>query len=365
MRLQADTTMKQDLLGQYMTPPRVASAMAEAVSVRSPWTILDPACGDGNLLIAAMAEARKRGVEVTGLIGFDIDSDMIARASCRLSDLVTEDRIHLYNHDFLSSTKEKLNHVNIVLANPPYGWSREYDFVHRCVELLPAAEFIFLVPLAFIDRVVGLTTIPLPGRPLRVTTGNAIVKRPPGQHVIFRPVKERPKHSGEFRVLTGLKLYERGAGFPPQTAELIAGRPYSSSVPRSGWLPCARTGDVTREGVILTRLWVDYGDHLAHPKDTTRFTGPRLFVRRVPIWEKRQLCAAYLDTPALAAGDLLVVKHSLDDQEMLHALAEFINSPAAAAAMHQRRPTVLLRDSFPKFSAKDLRWLIDIFEERA
>ena len=43
----------------------------------------------------------------------------------------------------------------------------------------------------------------------------------------------------------------------------------------------------------------------------------------------------------------------------LDALCEWLNSDEAAAQIHELRPTVRLRDSFPKIAAKDLAALVD------
>jgi hypothetical protein len=119
-------------------------------------------------------------------------------------------------------------------------------------------------------------------------------------------------------------------------------------------MPCVRTGDISPAGVALDRLWIRYGEHLAHPKTLDRFSGPRIFVRRVPIWKDRTIGAAYLEAPALCAGDVLVVKHAQDDPDVLVGLAAWLRTTEAAALMHARRPLLTMRSSYPKFAAKDL-----------
>lgn len=364
MRLQSSTTSTRDLLGQFMTAPSVALKMAETIAVPGPWRILDPACGDGNLLVAAVTEARARGIEIESIVGYDVDRELLEVATHRLASVTDRESVHLRRADFMDAQEPDLGAANVVIANPPYGRNREYAFFDRCARVNRHAQLIFLVPLAFLDRAAGVEAVAIPGRPLGVTTGHAIASLNPGQAYSFRATREAHNLSGEFQVLTGAKLYERGAGQPPQSDDIIARRAFSSDVRIAGWIPCARTGDVTPDGVALNRLWVDYGPHLAQPKERARFEGPRLFVRRVPIWKGRQLGAAYIDQPAIAAGDLLVVTHANDDSKRLHHLKDFINSAQAAELMHGRRPSIALRDSFPKFSAKDLSWLISTLEGR-
>lgn len=360
-------------LGQHMTPLGVARQMFDflhrpVASLR----ILDPACGDGNLLIAAADRMLHAGLQdiADRLAGIDIDPEMVAIARQRLAEKLSVDasRIRIFHADFLESAGGSLfvspplslADYNAVLSNPPYGRSREYAFFTACARCLPAgSEMVFLMPLSFIDRAEGLFTVPLEGRPLGVTTGHAIIRHVCGQPYHFRPVKEHQCNKSPFSVLSGLKLYELGAGMPPQTDEIVSAKPYSSSEPRDGWIPCLRTGDIHPFSYTTGRLYVHYGAHLAHPKNLSRFQGPRLFLRRVPIWQDRQLGAAYLEDTVLCAGDLLVIRHYSDDREMLRGLCSFLNSPAAAEAALAHRPSVRFRDSFPKLSAKDLNALLD------
>jgi hypothetical protein len=82
-------------------------------------------------------------------------------------------------------------------------------------------------------------------------------------------------------------------------------------------------------------------------------------VRRVPVYSSQTLGAAYIDLPALCAGDVLVVRHSTDDVSMLRGLETFLNSTFAAQEIFKARPSVGLRESFPKIAAKDLNVLFE------
>ena len=356
-----------------MTPPSVADAMVAEIK-RSPESIfvLDPACGDGNLLLAVARLLSSAGVKNIHerIVGIDIDSAMIARARNRLSEQLRcePDDLRLWTSDFMNVAQPnllealpiKLSDVNVVLSNPPYGKLREYRFFESaCKHFKDDTELVFLVPLSFLDRVEGVTSKALDGRPLGVTTGHAIVHHCAGEPFSIRSVRAFRANRTNFRILSGVKLYEVGAGTPAQSRSITKEKPFSSNHPRTGWLPCVRTGDVHAFRVSLDRLWVDYGVHLAHPKDISRFTGPRLFVRRMPIWGTRQLGAAYLSEPALCAGDMLVVQHKDNDIELLHGLCVFLNSQEAADFVLASRPSVQLRDSYPKISGKDLNRLLD------
>ena len=65
--------------GVVFTPPKLATAMAERVP-RTANAILDPACGDGNLLVAANA----LGWNATQLHGLEREPQFVQRARERL-----------------------------------------------------------------------------------------------------------------------------------------------------------------------------------------------------------------------------------------------------------------------------------------
>lgn len=360
-------------LGQHMTPQAIAEQMTEFITRPvAEWRAFDPACGDGNLLLAIIDRMVKEGISdpVERVVGVDIDEKMVEAAKRRIGERLGCDpsRVRIYHQDFMKKHQPTLfetanfdpSTFNIVISNPPYGQNREYAFFEICAELFPrGCELVFLMPLAFIDRVSGVHCVPLNGRPMGVTTGHAIVYHKAHERFAFRAIKENQSNSTEFRVLSGVKLYEVGGGTPPQTKEITESKPYSSTEKKPGWIPCLRTGDVHAFTYDIGRLFISYGEHLAHPKELGRFEGPRLFLRRVSIWENRQLGAVYIEETALCAGDLLVIRHETDDSELLKGLCVFLNSAEAADKLLSNRPSLRYRDSYPKFSAKDINALLE------
>lgn len=118
--------------GVVYTPPALARFLAaqtfdtleNTASVR----ILDPACGDGELLLAAVAEAEHRSITVSAVVGYDIDSAALNRASSRLEDIPG---VSLHAADFVelaaqcSKPKELFEldrqlEFDLVISNPPY-----------------------------------------------------------------------------------------------------------------------------------------------------------------------------------------------------------------------------------------------------
>jgi predicted RNA methylase len=370
-------TMKSTMqyaLGQYMTPDDVADQMRSLIEAPpSTWFVFDPACGEGSLLRAAARRMRAAGISdiSSRLAGLDVDPTMVKTARERLSTElgVSASEIQVELGDFVERSRQTLfscrawpgAEPTVILANPPYAKNREYLFFELAARhALPGSELVFLLPMAVMDRLEGAKSIPLNGRPLGVTTGHCIVHHRAGQPFRFRPVRAARENGSSFEVHVGVKLYEEGGGNPPQTPEILRTKPYSSEVPREGWLPCVRTGNIEPDGVRFDRLWVNYGPHLAHPKELGWFVGPRIFVRRVPIWATRRLGAVYLEKTALCAGDVLVVRHERNDRQLLRGMCTYLNSAEAAEAILQRRPSVRHRTSFPKISAKDLHMLFDV-----
>ncbi|HHQ4543168.1 TPA: N-6 DNA methylase [Aeromonas veronii] len=360
---------KQHVLGQYMTTEEVALDMCQYIKAeKKSWRVFDPACGDGVLLEAAAVELVKSGVDLEDikLIGFDIDQEMINKARNRLNRFFSKihNNIILINCDTLQVLQHGLLHeeetsllkdVNIILGNPPYGKKLEVKFFEECNSYFNGrAELIFLLPMSFVDAISGVKFTLLKGRPLGVTTGHVIIHHQCGAGYTQKSQKDSQNEVDGFRVLTGVKLYAVGDGDPPQSAEIVKNKPYSSSSYKPGWLPCLRTGDIGKFSYEKGRLWVNYGKQLAHPKEIDRFEGPRIFVRRVPIWSDKTLGATYISEKALCAGDVLVVKHVENDPDILRGLCVFLNSPQVSEFIITHRPSVGHRDSFPKISAKDL-----------
>lgn len=366
-------TGKQYEMGQYMTPPGIAQDLIRYIrKPPSDWVVYDPACGEGSLLIAAIQAMKAAGVEriKDRIIGTDIDPEMVAKARINIcNELSTSaDELLIEKHDFLNNATSPLfsdlfalgKVVNIVLTNPPYAKNREYAFFDRCNELARiGTELLFIMPLSFMDRVIGVECVPLKGKPFGVTTGHCFALHSAGKRYSYQTQKGAQTNSTIFTVNVGAKLYEYGSGTPPQTKDILRMKPYSSSIPIPGWLPCYRTGDIHQFKINPPRLWISYGLHLAHPKNKSLFKGPKLFVRRVPIWKNRRVGAAYTEEDSICAGDVLVVKCLGDDIELLKGLCVFLNSPEAAEKLLRQRPTLEHRDSFPKFSAKDINFLLD------
>lgn len=125
--------------GVHYTPPSLAAFLASALYRHTalvdaePIRVLDPACGDGSLLVAFAQLAPPAVRARLQLVGHDTDGAALAKASSSLSHLSV--RTDLHKDDFLSLPSSCAQHqgslfetarqpeqarFDVVIANPPY-----------------------------------------------------------------------------------------------------------------------------------------------------------------------------------------------------------------------------------------------------
>src|SRR4051812_7377464 len=91
--------------GSHYTPPELADFLAERAihylpPHRGPIRVLDPACGNGNLLSAIVRRASSSQRRRLVLVGYDSDSVALEQARAELSELPVS-RLDLVQGDFL------------------------------------------------------------------------------------------------------------------------------------------------------------------------------------------------------------------------------------------------------------------------
>ncbi len=123
-------------VGAHYTPRALADFVARkmlefwkpASDVKSV-RLLDPAVGDGELLLSALGEIYRAGFSEVQCIGFDTDRQAIDRASTRISAAYPRVSLDLREEDFLEFAltygKGRLfsygfEHFDLAIANPPY-----------------------------------------------------------------------------------------------------------------------------------------------------------------------------------------------------------------------------------------------------
>lgn len=126
--------------GAHYTPEHLARFVAQQIANRltnessSPLRILDPATGDGELLLALLAELADAGYENVEVHGFELSRSSLAVAKSRILNRFPKASVELTQGDFLAYVLEchsfgepNLFEVpldrplfDLVIANPPY-----------------------------------------------------------------------------------------------------------------------------------------------------------------------------------------------------------------------------------------------------
>ncbi|HLS78234.1 MAG TPA: N-6 DNA methylase [Nocardia sp.] len=111
--------------GRHYTPPELADFLARRVLAHLPESgrpvlrVLDPACGDGELLLALhRAAARARSHVRLAATGYDLDPGALDRARARAAAEGIEVRWH--RGDFLASAAAHERRFDAIITNPPY-----------------------------------------------------------------------------------------------------------------------------------------------------------------------------------------------------------------------------------------------------
>lgn len=138
--MEATEAQRRKATGVHYTPEVLARFVARRLAtvwrtrnpVESP-TILDPAMGDGQLLVSVVQELAKAQIEPLKIVGYDTDSAAIEVASERLAERFPGLRIELAQRDFLDTAVSHHQRPNLdlfaeanearfdlIITNPPY-----------------------------------------------------------------------------------------------------------------------------------------------------------------------------------------------------------------------------------------------------
>jgi len=124
----------QGKAGQFRTPPHIIDWLVEIVDPQMGESVLDPACGTGGFLTAALAHMKDggtvRGDPVGDVRGYDIAPDMVRLARVNLY-LHGEAEPRIAEYDTLTRTDRWDERADVILANPPFmspkGGIRPHD----------------------------------------------------------------------------------------------------------------------------------------------------------------------------------------------------------------------------------------------
>jgi adenine-specific DNA-methyltransferase len=112
--------------GVHYTPPELAAFVARRALAdldTEDWVVLDPACGDGELLLAVAVEAERLRIGPPHLVGVDRDEGAVAVATARLA-AVQAATVVIRTGDFLATGMELSGALpsayDVIVSNPPY-----------------------------------------------------------------------------------------------------------------------------------------------------------------------------------------------------------------------------------------------------
>jgi type I restriction-modification system DNA methylase subunit len=133
------TVTKQKATGAHFTPPELAAFVARRIlkayggTKTSHLRVLDPSCGEGELLVALASQLTEKQLRQTTIIGIESDGSSLAKTKERLQHFHVN-KLEMIKGDFLEiaqlteqpqlsltdDTLNSLDNVDIIIANPPY-----------------------------------------------------------------------------------------------------------------------------------------------------------------------------------------------------------------------------------------------------
>ena len=103
--------------GIFYTPAAIVDDMMNDLPIKASTRFLDPCCGTGNFLIAAL----QKGVSPEQLYGFDTDANAVRIAQRRIRELTGCEAPHVVCGDFLEMGSTLTERFDLVFTNPPWG----------------------------------------------------------------------------------------------------------------------------------------------------------------------------------------------------------------------------------------------------
>lgn len=152
-------------IGQYFTPRHIARMMADVCEITKSDVVLDPACGTGGFLIAAMDRiqglhhlSRQQMIDsvIKNLYGFE--SEPVTAALCVANMILRGDgKSGVHSEDCFTSSNYPAGKASIALMNPPFPHKQTdtpvEDFVDRALEgLQPRGKLAFILPTSLLVK---------------------------------------------------------------------------------------------------------------------------------------------------------------------------------------------------------------------
>lgn len=152
---------RQKLRGGYYTPKPIAEFLARWAVQRPGADVLEPSCGDGELLEAAAHVLLDLGIEPASVArsinGIELDGDEACKARNRLcrfglpeaeqcvvnQDFFTYCKAHLFGEHLFNTPLAERKAFDAVIGNPPFIRYQDFPEAHRRVafDLMKQAGF--------------------------------------------------------------------------------------------------------------------------------------------------------------------------------------------------------------------------------
>ncbi len=114
--------LKSSTGGQYPTPRHVVATMAQLIDLNNDTKLIDPACGSGGLLVAAVEDIEDQELEDVEIYGCDFDPTWATLGWSNLKLHEQEPTIQIASA--LTLLPEQQNEFDYLLMNPPFGGTR-------------------------------------------------------------------------------------------------------------------------------------------------------------------------------------------------------------------------------------------------
>jgi type I restriction enzyme M protein len=144
--------------GQFRTPRHIIKLMVELTEPKPTDVICDPACGTAGFLVAASEYLRQHHPKVlrddklrarfhsSMFCGFDFDTTMLRIGSMNMMLHGIENSAIVYRDSLAQSHAGEIEKYTLVLANPPFAGSLDYESTAKDLEVVKTkkTELLFL-----------------------------------------------------------------------------------------------------------------------------------------------------------------------------------------------------------------------------
>lgn len=174
------------------------------------------------------------------------------------------------------------------------------------------------------------------------------------QKIINRIKNENPTINDYFDVIWGIKVYEKGKGYPPQNGSESKSKLFHSTFKENeNYKPLIGGSNILPYRIKWENSFIKYGPWIAAPRQPEWFKdNPRIVVREITA--KGRIIAAYIDEEFVFSNSVDGIRSKTNDSDSLFQLLGFLNSKLASW-LHLKSSSNSQKDAFPKLLIQNLR----------